>query len=285
MSKIPVAVVQLNSSSDWKSNLEQADYWVGQASQAGAKWVVLPENFLCFDASLYHSLAMQDFETGLIKQSLKSLAQKHQVFLCAGTVPCLEKADGSLLDDGRVFSTSWFVDPEGQFIGRYDKMHLFDVQVADAFGQYQESSHICAGDKPLLVDLMIENKFIKVGASVCYDLRFPELYHFLSKEGALIACVPSAFTSVTGQAHWLTLLQARAIENQMFILAANQVGQHGPSRTTYGHSAIVDPWGRVLALLDLPQAGFICAILDLDEQQRIRCSMPVLQHRHVFFQS
>jgi nitrilase len=167
-------------------------------------------------------------------------------------------------------------DASGQVIARYDKMHLFDVKVADRQAEYSESRSFEAGDQPVVVDTSIG----RLGLTICYDLRFPELYRTLQEAGAEIFTVPSAFTRTTGEAHWEVLLRARAIENQCFVVAANQGGVHNQTRETFGHSMIVDPWGKVLDRLTVGE-GVAIADINLKQMNRIRQDMPITSHRRL----
>ncbi len=167
-------------------------------------------------------------------------------------------------------------DPRGEMVARYDKMHLFDVQVDDRQAQYSESRSFEPGSRIVCVDAPVG----RIGLSICYDLRFPELYRKLLEQGAEILTVPSAFTKVTGEAHWEVLLRARAIENQCFVLAANQGGVHNATRETWGHSMIVDPWGRVLARVESGE-GVAVADIDLSALHALRSRMPIQSHRRL----
>ncbi|MDF0535244.1 carbon-nitrogen hydrolase family protein [Shewanella sp. A32] len=230
--------------------------------------VVLPECALLFGGHEGEQLAFagKGDETPL-QQQLAALAAKHQVYLAAGTIPV---ASG----DGRVYSRTYLFDDKGQVLGDYDKLHLFDVDISDNTRNYRESDTFCPGNRVCVVD----TPFGRIGLSVCYDLRFPDLYRALRQAGAQIILVPAAFTRVTGAAHWEVLLRARAIETQCYVLAAAQWGSHNQGgRETWGQSMIVDPWGRIVA--QLPEnTGWVQARLDMDELQKIRSNMPVSQH-------
>lgn len=281
--KHSVAVVQLVSTADVQRNLSAAQGLIRQAAEAGAKLILLPENFAVLDGGPLSQYAEREGdEKALLQSFLAEQARANQVFLVAGTMPMATRPLGAgqseleTINDGRVRPACLVYDPAGAMIARYDKMHLFDVQVEDKQAQYSESKSFEAGDEVVLVDTRVG----RVGLSICYDLRFPELYRRLLEGGAEILTVPSAFTRVTGEAHWEVLLRARAIENQCYVLAANHGGVHNAKRETFGHSMIVDPWGRILAQVDKGE-GFACAQIDLDALHELRAKMPVQSHRRL----
>lgn len=256
-------------------NLESAERLIVQAAAQQAELVLLPENFAYFGGKKTLQLGRDESSPeGPIRQFLSRQAALHQLILIAGSLPtCEADAAGRTPEEGKVFTRSLAYGPKGEELGAYDKIHLFDVDVDDAQGQYRESDHYTAGDRPVLLDL----PQAKLGLSICYDLRFPELYRTLAEQGADLFTVPAAFTYVTGEAHWQVLLRARAIENQCFVIAANQGGQHSESRKTWGHSCIISPWGEVLAEAEQGE-GVAVAELDFSEQARLRQSMPVREH-------
>jgi predicted amidohydrolase len=228
--------------------------------------VVLPECCLFFGSNdtAQFSLAKNTHKNNDLQQKLSELAKQFNVTLIGGTIPLLT-------DDGNKFTnTSCAFNGNGELIGRYDKIHLFDVNVEDNKKSYCESRLTQAGKNPC----MVNTAFAKIGLSVCFDVRFPMLFQQLTKMGADIITVPSAFTRVTGRAHWQTLLQARAIENQVYIIAAGQEGVHENGRETWGHSMIISPWGDVLACLDEGE-GIISCDFNPQEIKRIRTSMPL----------
>ncbi len=199
-----------------------------------------------------------------------SIAEKHKVWLLIGSVAVAAN------EEGKTYNRSLLFDPNGNICAQYDKIHLFDVDVGD--GQlYRESAKIAPGDKAIVAQL----PFADLGMTVCYDLRFPQLYRALAKAGANIIAVPAAFTQVTGEAHWHVLLRARAIETGSFIIAPAQTGTHAGGRQTYGHSLIVDPWGRIIADGGTEE-GVITAGLDLGEVNNIRARLPNLKHGRDF---
>lgn len=268
-----VAVIQMVSGADCSANLAVASELIRQAANQGANLVLLPENFAVFHASLYIEKGQKELKsTGPIRTFLAEQAALHKLCLVGGSIPVLA-------DSGqRVRSASFVFDETGVELARYDKVHLFDVDVADAQSSYRESDQIEPGSKLQVVETSVG----QVGLSVCYDLRFPLLYQSLVEKGAQLITVPSAFTEMTGKAHWHVLLRARAIETQSYMLAANQGGQHSSKRTTYGHSLIVDPWGRILAEQLEPGPGLVVAEIDLAAQNEIRKNIPIMQHRQLF---
>ncbi|MDP7593561.1 MAG: carbon-nitrogen hydrolase family protein [Litorilituus sp.] len=237
--------------------------------------VVLPECCLFFGANDKEQLKIahenkialtavaNQFESKL-QVALSELARQYQVYLVAGTIPLLTSKEHKFTNSSCIFS------PKGEVLGRYDKIHLFDVNVKDNQKSYCESRYAQAGTKPCLVHTPIAS----IGLSICFDLRFPSLYQTLNKLGADIITVPSAFTRITGKAHWQTLLQARAIENQVYIVAAGQEGVHANGRETWGHSMIISPWGEVITCLEHGE-GYISANFLPEEINRIRASMPL----------
>jgi len=278
-----IAAIQLVSGADVQQNLDAAAKQIRAASQAGAKLVLLPENFAVLDGGPLSQYAEREGdENGLLQSFLSAQALEHSLYIIGGTIPLMTRplAAGQQrpeeITDGRVRPASLVFDPEGKLIQRYDKIHLFDVKVADKQAQYLESKSFEAGVQPRCVDTTLG----RIGLSICYDLRFAELYRVLLEKGAQILTVPSAFTQVTGAAHWEALLRARAIETQCYVVAANQGGVHNASRETYGHSMIIDPWGRVLARLEKGE-GFAIAEIDLDELATLRTNMPIQSHRRL----
>lgn len=269
-----IAAVQMVSTADVYDNLKQAEGLITQACAQGAKFVVLPENFAFM--GLHEKDILQIAESaqgGEIQKFIAQVAAKQEVELLAGTLPLW-------VDDTRrdkVHSASLLFNTSGQVVARYHKIHLFDVEVADQQGVYHESAMVTAGTELSTA----ETRVGVVGLSVCYDLRFPELYRQLGAKGSDLLCVPSAFTYVTGEAHWEILLRARAIENLCYVIAANQGGQHQNKRQTYGHSLIIDPWGKILAEKTSEGPGFICADIDKEALQELRKKFPVLTHRRL----
>jgi predicted amidohydrolase len=270
-----VAAIQLSSQADVSSNLEATRGWVARAAADGAKLVLLPENFAYFgDETGKRAIAERittsaDTADGPIVACLRALAREHRLWLVAGGMP--ERSD----DEARPYNTCAVFDPEGSVAARYRKIHLFDVSLGDG-AAYRESAATMAGAEAVTFTIPGERPLV-VGLSVCYDIRFPELYRRLVDQGAEFLVVPAAFTLATGKDHWLVLLRARAIESQTFVLAAAQVGRHG-ERWTFGKSCLVDPWGEVVAQAS-EGAGVVVATLDRDYLKAVRRKLPALEHR------
>jgi nitrilase len=252
--------------------VEQACQWIEQAAKKGAQCVVLPEEFATLALpSVVDKLALAEaYGHGPIQDALAKAARKNKVWLVGGTLPL--QTD----NPQKLFSSALTWDAEGHCVGRYDKMHLFDVQVA-AGEVYQESLKVQPGNTLCVVDTPLG----KIGVAICYDIRFPELFRAMSLAGAQILVLPSAFTINTGKVHWEVLLKARAIENLCYMVAPDQVGIRDSGHGTYGHSMIIDPWGEVLAHMDGHQ-GFILANIDLEKQRTLRQNFPVLDHTSAF---
>ena len=271
-----LAVIQMVSQSDVLANLAQARRLLELAAAGGAKLAVLPENFAAMGrrdiADIGRAEALGE---GPILPWLKQTARDLKLWIVAGTLP-LPPVDQP---KGKSHACSLLVDDQGETVARYDKLHLFDVDVADNRGRYRESDDYAYGSGVVVADTPVG----KVGLTVCYDLRFPELYSELRAAGAELITAPSAFTAVTGAAHWDVLIRARAIETQCYVLAAAQGGTHPGPRETFGHAAIIDPWGRVLASQDQGEAVLL-AERDSNEQASIRARMPVTSHRRFFSQ-
>lgn len=274
MSKTKAAALQMVSTDRLEDNLAVLDQLLAQAAANDVKLAVLPENFALFSsAKLRAAGALEVSDAGPIRSFVAAAAQRHGLWLVAGSLPVAARPDGMPLAQ-RVRSACFVYDDQGNEVARYDKIHLFDVDVQDSFGRYRESDTIEPGDQLVLVDTPCG----RLGLSICYDLRFPELYRALSAQGAEIFAVPAAFTAVTGAAHWQVLLRARAIENLCYVIAADQGGRHSATRETYGHSMLVDPWGQVLAYQETGE-GLVMAEMDLDYLHEVRAQMPVLQHQ------
>ena len=266
-----LSVVQMNSQDDIDANFIVIESLIQQSKADGAELIVFPENFVCFAGGKQRETAAQ-FER--IQQRLEHLAQQYQIWIVAGTLPCPFRPDGSIIPDGRVRTVSLCISPE-RTEARYDKIHLFDVQVGDAVGGYQESRFFEPGTDVVVA----KTPFGQIGLMVCYDLRFPELALTLRAQGANILTAPAAFTYTTGQMHWQLLLQARAIDSQCHILGAAQQGWHGEKRQTWGHAGATHSRGQILAITEAEGAQLLTIPFDLQEQQAIRTSMPLIQHR------
>ncbi|KQX02547.1 carbon-nitrogen hydrolase [Acinetobacter sp. Root1280] len=266
-----LSVVQMNSQNDIEANFSVIESLIQQSKADGASLIVFPENFVCFAAGKQRETAAR-FEE--IQKRLENLAHHYQIWIVAGTLPCPFRPDGSIIADGRVRTVSLCISPEGTE-ARYDKIHLFDVQVGDAVGGYQESQFFEPGS-----DIVVaKTPFGQIGLMVCYDLRFPELALTLRSQGANILTAPAAFTYTTGQMHWQLLLQARAMDSQCHVLGAAQQGWHGEKRQTWGHAGATNSRGQILAITDAEGAQLMTVPFDLNEQRSIRESMPLMQHR------
>lgn len=278
MSQIRAAVVQMNSVDDVGANLAAAGRWLREAAGAGAQLALLPENFAFMGASERDKLAHREPDgQGPIQQFLSDIARQLGITLVAGTVP-LAVDD----DPDRVWAASLVYGPDGLRLSRYDKIHLFDVDVppgggADAGERYRESASIARG---ALQPVVAATPAGPLGLSVCYDLRFPELFRAMGAAGAQLLSIPAAFTYRTGEAHWALLLRARAVENLCYVLAPGQTGTHPGGRNTWGHSMIVDPWGTVLASCG-EAPGYAIADLDLQRVAALRAGFPALNHRRL----
>lgn len=260
------AVVQLTSTGDVRRNLERVRKLVLAAAGEGAELVALPENFAYLRVPDADPVPKGPVP-GPLSEEMSALAREAGCHLLLGALP--EEAPG----DARYYNTSVMLAPDGAILAAYRKRHLFDVDLPD--GQVlRESDNILAGDDIVCVDTPLA----RIGLSICYDLRFPEHYRALVDEGAEVLTVPSAFTVPTGRAHWHILLRARAIESQCFVLAPGQVGHHGGTRASFGHSLVVDPWGEILAEV-ADDEGFACADLDPARLEEVRSRLPSLRHR------
>jgi predicted amidohydrolase len=268
--ELRVGVVQMSSQDDLASNLARAVDLVDRAAAGGAKLVLLPENFAYMGTDEGKRGVAEDLDGGVrgpILKALSDAARRAGIFIVAGGMP--ERSG----DADRPHNACVVVGPDGAIVGRYRKVHLFDVDVGDG-QRYRESASTAAGGDAVVVSLL----GIKVGLSICYDLRFPELYRKLSDLGAELMVVPAAFTLATGKDHWHVLLRARAIESQAYVAAAAQWGTHPQGRRTYGKSLIADPWGDVIA--QCPEGeGFAVAAFDRKHLDRIRATLPSLRHR------
>lgn len=270
-----VAVVQMVSEKNLANNLKKAAELLAEARAQGAECAVLPENFALFGQA--GSASQGIFESngqGEILPFLADQARSLQMWLIAGTIPLGRNDQGQWAQANKSFASCCVFSPAGKLISRYDKIHLFDAGVQDAVGSYRESAQFDPGTQPGMFD----GPGGKWGLAVCYDLRFPEYFRLLSQAGCDLLAIPSAFVYATGQVHWEVLLRARAIENQSFVIAANQGGHHGANRHTWGHSMIINPWGDVLGVLPEGEGVVVCT-LDMAELQTLRARMPVLSHR------
>ena len=266
-----VAAIQMASGPNVKANLEEAEKLINTAVQQDAELVVLPENFAIMGMSEVDKVTIAErYGEGPIQQFLAQQARKHGIWIVGGTIPI----DSSIT--GKVYSTCLLYNDSGEVVARYDKIHLFDVVLEANDESYNESETIESGDDVVVAD----TPFGKIGLAVCYDLRFPELFRAMADVGMEICVLPSAFTNLTGRAHWEALIRARAIENLCYIIAPDQGGYHINGRETHGDSMIVDPWGVVLNRL--PQGtGVVVSDIDLDRLNKTRKNFPALQHRRL----
>lgn len=266
-----LSVIQMNSQADIAANLERARALLEQAAQAGARLAVLPENFASLGCPDPRALGLAEAQgEGRVLPWLARTARDLGLWIVAGTLPLPPDDE----PDGKPCACSLLIDAHGERVARYDKLHLFDADVDDARGRYRESDAYAEGHNLVVADTPVG----RLGMSVCYDLRFPELYAALREAGAELISAPSAFTAATGAAHWLPLVRARAIETQCYVLAAAQTGEHAGGRATYGHAAVVDPWGTLLCLQAQGEAALV-AERDASEQAAIRRRIPVVRHR------
>lgn len=264
------AVLQMVSGRDVQANLEQAGRLLRQAADGGTRLAVLPENFAAMGGDML-ALAREEADgQGPLCSWLSHQAEELGLWIVAGSMPML------VGDDARPAAASLVFSEQGQQLVRYDKLHLFDAAVGDGLGQYRESDSYSAGNALVVVDTPVG----RLGLSICYDLRFAGLYSALREMGAELISVPSAFTEVTGAAHWEVLLRARAIETQCYVLAANQGGMHGRRRETHGHSMIIDPWGEIMAEAEKGEQ-LVLADIAMQRLREVRTQIPVGQHQRL----
>jgi predicted amidohydrolase len=267
--EIRAAAIQLNSTADKARNLETAERLVRAAAADGADLVVLPEKWnVLGDSEVLHEGA--EPLGGATISAASSWAKELGVHMVAGSIA--ERVEGNQ----KLFNTSALIGPDGELHARYRKIHMFDVDVGGV--SYRESENEEPGDEIVAAAIGEPLPGVTLGMTVCYDLRFPELYRILAVRGATVLTVPSAFTFETGKDHWEVLLRARAIENQAFVIAPNQVGEAPPHYRSYGHSMVVDPWGVVLAEAPAGEC-FVAADLDLEAEERVRATLPSLANR------
>jgi nitrilase len=266
-----VAAIQMASGPNIKANLAEAEKLISIAVQQEAKLIVLPENFAIMGMSEMDKVnAAEELGKGPIQNFLSEQARKHKIWLVGGTFPLASK------DVGRVYGACHLYNDKGEMVASYNKIHLFDVTIEANNESYHESLTTVSGDDVVVVD----TPFGKIGLAVCYDLRFPELFRTMADAGMEICVIPSAFTSLTGKAHWESLLRARAIENLCFVVAAAQGGYHVNGRETHGDSMIIDPWGMILNRLP-HGTGVVVSDINMTMLTRTRKSFPVLEHRRI----
>jgi len=260
------AAIQMNSSDQVDSNLSKAESLLTQAKDAGADVCFLPENFAFMGHPKELLNSVMEDEAGPIQTRISNIAKEQEIWIIAGSIPVKD------IKTGKAFSRSIAFNDEGRIIGFYDKVHLFDVEVNHK--KYHESEAFIAGTEAKV----ISTPWFKAGLSICYDLRFPELYRSEEFKDVEVISVPSAFTKETGETHWMTLLQSRAIENLAYVVAPNQWGEHFGARKTFGHSVIIDPWGKVMDI-KAGGEGFVLAEIDVEGLKSIRNKFPALEHR------
>jgi len=266
-----VAAIQMTSSHVVADNLAVAAGLLREAKEAGADIACLPENFSFIGLRDADKLQVAEPDgDGAVQTFLRETARQLDLWILAGTI--VIRAD----DGRRVSNASLLIDADGKRVARYDKIHLFDVTIPGRDEQYRESTHVTPGRKPVIADTPVG----RLGLSVCYDMRFPELYRDLVSQGAEWLAMPAAFTVPTGRAHWETLLRARAIENLCYVVAPAQTGTHSSGRETYGDSLIVDYWGQVLSRLPRG-SGVITADIDLAKEAETRARFPALDNRRL----
>ncbi len=254
-----------------KANLEEVEKLIKTAIQQDARLVVLPENFAIMGLTEVDKVAIAESAgEGPIQQFLSQQASRHGIWIVGGTIPIESNVTG------KVYSASLLYNDSGDMVARYDKIHLFDVVLEDSKESYNESETIESGDDVVVVD----TPFGKLGMAVCYDLRFPELFRAMAEVGMELCVLPSAFTNLTGRAHWESLLRARAIENLCYMIAPDQGGYHKNGRETYGDSMIIDPWGVVLNRLP-HGTGVVVSDIDLEKLRKTRQNFPALQHKRL----
>jgi predicted amidohydrolase len=271
---VKISLIQLCSTRDLDRNLERSSKLAARAFDDGAEWILFPENapFLGKDAD---KLAIAEQLDGPIVEHYRQIARDGGCWVSLGSFPEISP------DASRTYNTQVLIDPKGQTAAVYRKIHLFDVDV-EGGRSYRESDSVKGGENLVTAPVSSDGVEHEVGLTVCYDLRFPELYRELVRRGATALTVPSAFTLQTGRDHWHPLLQARAIENQAYVLAPNQWGNHFDRRSSYGHSVVYDPWGRMLACA--PEKECVVTVeLDFEYLQDVRQRMPSLTHRRVGF--
>ncbi len=270
-----IALIRMVSSQSVEVNLRNAEDLIDEAASA-ADYVFLPENFAALASDDPRRIGLAEITAdGPIRSFLREVTQRHRCWLFAGTFPIASRPDDGPVPDGRVRAASLVLNPDGSEVYRYDKIHMFDVAVDDNQGAYRESALFEPGEDIVTCECPLGT----VGLSVCYDIRFPELYRRLFAKKVDLITVPSAFTETTGQAHFELLMRARAVENSCYMVAACQGGVHDSGRRTWGHSMVVDPWGRVVAELATGPGVLVCEV-DLQIRDQLRRDMPFhLQQR------
>ncbi len=266
-----VAAIQMASGPNVQANLDEAEKFIKIAVKQGAELIVLPENFAIMGMTEMDKVGVSEkYGQGLIQDFLSTQASTHGIWLVGGTLPI--QSD----EANKVYATCLLFNDSGEVAARYDKIHLFDVTLEESDESYTESETTTPGDEVIVAD----TPFGRLGLAICYDLRFPEVFRAMADVGIDICVLPSAFTSLTGKAHWETLIRARAIENLSYMVAAAQGGYHVNGRETHGDSMIVDPWGMVLNRLP-HGTGVVVSEIDINKLQKTRQLFPALQHRRL----
>lgn len=266
-----VAAIQMSSGPNIQANLDEAAKLIEQAASQGAELIVLPENFSQMPTNDQERVSNAETDgNGAVQTFLKNQAKKNKVWIVGGTLP-IKSAE-----ENRPYASSLVFNDQGERVARYDKIHMFDVLIEENNETYHESATTMPGDDVVVID----TPFGRMGLSVCYDLRFPELYRTMIDEGMELCILPAAFTAYTGQSHWEPLIRARAIENQCYIVASAQGGYHLNNRQTYGHSMIVNPWGNVLGSVGTGP-GVVITEVDRELLLTTRKNFQVLNHRRM----
>lgn len=278
MSEIKVAAIQLNSQPNLTESLDRCYSAIESAAKSGANLIALPENF----AFMGDEIQKQQKGAEISERVLDDIPKWSKEF----SVPIVAGGFPVLASNGKVYNRSIICDPSGEIVASYDKIHLFDVTLSSD-ETYRESDTVEAGELKPIVSTLSSDQFgintqkpfnVNLGMTICYDLRFPELYRKLANLGAEIIFVPAAFTQPTGEAHWEVLLRARAIENSLFVVAPAQTGAHGSKRKTHGHAMIIDPWGNILSDAGR-EPGFAMATIDLIQLSEVKQKLPSIHHR------
>ncbi|MDQ6979064.1 MAG: carbon-nitrogen hydrolase family protein [Mariprofundaceae bacterium] len=267
-----IACIQMSARPTWQENSITLQNSIAQAAAQGATTVLLPEDFAAIagDQAQRQVVSHPDTTTSICN-SLKQWAKEHSIWLIAGGFLYHSEHQHPL-----PYNRCLVINPDGCIVTHYDKIHLFDADVDDGIS-YRESNYVRPGMQPTTVDI----EAWRLGLSICYDLRFPELYRHYSRQGCHALVVPAAFTHTTGQAHWEVLLRARAIENQCYVIAAGQSGHHAGARRTWGHSMVIDPWGKIIAQCAEEDNAIITATLDPTLLTQCRTQLPTLPHRRM----
>jgi|TARA_B110000240_G_C13510131_1_gene458844 predicted amidohydrolase len=269
MKNFKVACIQIASGPNLEANLLEVSKYIEKSKNLGANIIVLPENFAMIseDDSMYLGIK-EELGSGRLQDYISNEARKHNIWIIAGTIPIASKK----VD--KVYSCCIVFDNNGDLVSSYNKVHLFDVNIVETNEKYKESDYFLSGDSIVYVD----TPYCRIGLAICYDLRFPELFRKLSNENIDLVCMPAAFTSFTGKAHWEHLIKARAIENLVYFATSAQGGYHVGGRETYGHSMIVNPWGETLDIIK-NKSGVIISTIDIKSLKNLRKNFPCLEHK------